>query len=797
MFKSLKGEFLAIIKNPIILISIIGIITVPLLYSGTFLWAFWDPYGKVDQLPVAIVNNDEGANFNDEELTIGKDLVEELKEKQDFDWHFVSQKEADQGLNNLDYYMKIEIPENFSKNATTLQDDKPEKLDLIYTSNEGYNYISTKIGDAASEKIKAEVSSAVTKTYAESMFDNLQDVASGLKDASDGAGKLKDGTDTVKDGTKDLGSGINSAKEGAEQVDEGISSVQSGSVEIQNNLEKLAEKSVTFSDGVGSAANGSKELNQGLQQFSSGFGQMKAGQTELLEGAKKSEAGSGTLATGLQQSLEGFNQIEEKLPSLSEGANGVATGASKLSSSLTDWSAGANEAKTGAAQVSAGLDEVISGLKQQSQASEDPAEKARLEGLITSLTKINEGSKGVSEGVDKLSASASEISKGGTSLSDGASQLGKGTDALSDGFTQLSEAQGKLASGASELESGQGQLVAGLTTFGESIDTAQNGLGQLTEGSNNLVTGLDQLEDGSKQLSSGTSQLSEGSKSLVAGTDKLKDGSSSLTSGMGELANGAIKLEDGVAKLSDGSKELHDELKDGADEASDIKADDDVYDMFASPVKVDKMPINNVPNYGTSFAPYLVSLSLFIGAIVLTIIFPMRDPVVIPENGFGWFISKYGVMALVGLFQAILVDLVLILGLEIEVTNIPLFIMISVMASLTFMAIIQFLGAAFDNPGRFIALLIMILQLTSSGGTFPNELVPSFLQHFTPFLPMTYSISAFRAVISTGDYNFMWHNLSILAIFLVVALILSIVYYSLKFKKQKNIFAKKEDEASV
>lgn len=104
------------------------------------------------------------------------------------------------------------------------------------------------------------------------------------------------------------------------------------------------------------------------------------------------------------------------------------------------------------------------------------------------------------------------------------------------------------------------------------------------------------------------------------------------------------------------------------------------------------------------------------------------------------------------------------------------------------MAIILFLGSAFDNPGRFIALLILILQLTSGGGTFPNELVPSFLQGFTPFLPMTYSINAFRAVISTGDFGFMWHNLSILAIFLVVALILSFVYFIYRYKKMKNVF---------
>ncbi|MBK5463259.1 YhgE/Pip domain-containing protein [Peribacillus sp. TH27] len=788
VLKSLKGELLAIIKRPIILISILGIISVPLLYSGTFLWAFWDPYGKVDQLPVAIVNMDEGAELNESELTIGKDLVKELKEKKDFDWHFVSQKEANEGLANQDYYMKIEIPKNFSENATTLQEENPEKLDLIYTSNEGYNYISTKIGDAASEKIKGEVSAAVTKTYAESMFDNLKEVADGLGSASDGAGELKDGTDKVKDGSNELGEGINSAKEGSQKVDEGIGSLHSGSVEIHKNLETLAEKSLTFSDGVGSAASGSKELNQGLQRFSSGIGQMKDGQSKLLEGAKKSEAGSGELASGLQQSLEGFNQIEEKLPTLTEGANGVASGASQLSGSLSDWSAATSEAKAGASNVAAGLEEVISGLKQQSQTADDPSEKARLEGLIASLSGISEGSKGVAEGVGKLSASASEIAKGGTSLSEGANQLGNGTNALSGGFTQLKQAQDKLANGANDLQGGQGQLVAGLTTFGESIDSAQSGLGQLTEGSNNLVSGLDQLEDGSKQLSNGTSQLSEGSKSLITGTDKLKEGTSSLTSGMGELANGAIKLQDGIAKLSDGSEELHDELKDGASEAGNIKADEDVYDMFASPVKVDKLPINNVPNYGTSFAPYLISLSLFIGAIVLTIIFPLRDPAVIPANGFSWFISKYGVMAIIGICQAILVDLILILGLGIEVTSLPLFFVVSILASCTFMAIILFLGSAFDNPGRFIALLILILQLTSSGGTFPNELVPSFLQGFTPFLPMTYSINAFRAVISTGDFGFMWHNLSILAIFLVVALILSFVYFIYRYKKMKNVF---------
>jgi putative membrane protein len=204
IFTSLKNELLGILHNRKLLIAVIGVMTVPLLYSGTYLWAFWDPYGHLDRLPVAVVNNDQGAVYNGSKLEIGKDLVKELKKKESFQWKFVSEKEADKGLKNQNYYIKVEIPKDFSEDATTLQSENPKKLTLIYTPNEGYNYLSSKIGDSAIEKIKEEVSSSVTKTYAQSMLQNIKDVANGLAKAGDGAASLNDGTVQVDSGAKKL-----------------------------------------------------------------------------------------------------------------------------------------------------------------------------------------------------------------------------------------------------------------------------------------------------------------------------------------------------------------------------------------------------------------------------------------------------------------------------------------------------------------------------------------------------------------------------------------------------------------
>src|SRR5699024_10656780 len=195
------------------------------MYAGMFLRAFWDPYDHLQDVPVAIVNEDTGYDYEGERLDIGDELVDNLKEEGDFDFHFVDKQTALEGLDNKDYYISIVIPENFSKAATTVMDDRTEKADLIYIPNESYNFLAAQIGETAMLQIEMALEEEITETYAETIFDTIGDVADGLVEASDGTEELNDGAIELKDGSK----------------------------KIKDNLKTLASKSIEFSDGVNDA----------------------------------------------------------------------------------------------------------------------------------------------------------------------------------------------------------------------------------------------------------------------------------------------------------------------------------------------------------------------------------------------------------------------------------------------------------------------------------------------------------------------------------------------------------------
>lgn len=164
-WKLWMAEWRSIFKNPRVLVPILAVALVPLMYAGMFLWAFWDPYGQMKDLPVAIVNEDKGASFEGESLEIGNDLIDKLLDSEAFEFVETTKKEAESGLKDHDYYMAIEIPEDFSEKATTALDEHPEQLELKYIANESYNFLAAQIGGSAMEQVKAELSTEVSKQY--------------------------------------------------------------------------------------------------------------------------------------------------------------------------------------------------------------------------------------------------------------------------------------------------------------------------------------------------------------------------------------------------------------------------------------------------------------------------------------------------------------------------------------------------------------------------------------------------------------------------------------------------------
>lgn len=655
---SYMAEWRTLFSNRKLLISVTAVALVPLLYSSLFLWAFWDPYAKLDSLPVAVVNRDQGAVVDGEPINVGEQFVEKIKETDGFYWKFVDQQEAMDGLKNNRYYIGLEIPEDFSAKASEVLTEQPASALFHFYPNESYNFLSSQIGKSAVDRMKGEISQQLTKTYAQTIFTTFTKMSDGLVQAADGAQKLADGSKAVDDGIT--------------QVNVNLGKLMDGTIPIRNGAIDLNTGALQLKTGL-------TQLQSATAQLSGGLTQLGAANDQLVQGAAQSEAGAAQLHTNLAGSEQSAAKIKE--------------GAGSLSAGLTKWA----------------------------EAHPDLAKDDALQQLITA-----------------------------------SNQVAAGTDALAAGSKQLTDGSAKLADGSK-------QLSQGISTFGQKLGEAEVGSGALVQGVQAVAKGGSDLQSGLAQLSGGVSQLADGTKQLKDGTDQLSSGSTQVVTGSGELSG---------------------KLKEASSQTSDIKTTDATYNKFANPVQVEEDKLSPVPNYGTGFAPYFVSLGLFVGSLLLTIVLPLRETAVQPKSGLSWFLGKWGMMLSVGVIQAVIVDLVLLFGLGIEVQSIPYFMLFSVLVSWTFMAIVQFLVTAFGDPGRFIAIVILILQLTTSAGTFPLELIPAPLQALSSWLPMTYTVSGYKAVISSGDYGYLGHNVLVLGAFAVGASLLTLMYFIIQFRKK-------------
>ncbi|WP_025698987.1 YhgE/Pip family protein, partial [Paenibacillus durus] len=270
------------------------------------------------------------------------------------------------------------------------------------------------------------------------------------------------------------------------------------------------------------------------------------------------------------------------------------------------------------------------------------------------------------------------------------------------------------------------------------------------------------------------------------GVAKLGGGIGSVAEGSQKLSDGAGDLKDGTADLKAGSSELAGKLNDAADKTGGIKTTDETVSMFAEPVELNQETLSEVPNYGTGLAPYFLSLGLFVGALMCTIVISMRSTTVDEASRFNRFVSRTLIFSGMSLLQSLVVASIMLYGLRLEVQSVPRFYVFTFIASLSFMWLIQALVTWLDQPGRFVAIVLLIFQLTTSAGTFPLELIPKWMQSLHPLLPMSYSVQGFRAVISTGDYGRMWSDAGTLAIYGAVFLVITLLYFISRGRDEKT-----------
>lgn len=741
--KLFKAEMAKLFTNKGVLLSVIAVLLIPIVYAAVMLSATWGPYDNLSNLPVAVVNKDTGAMSGDEPINVGKDLVEEFKASKSLGWKFVSEEDAKKGLKNLDYYMVIEIPEDFSKNVTTVLDPDPKQLELKYIQNEGLNFMAAQVTNSATERIRESLGNKITQTYVENIFAQLGDVADGFKSAADGSDQIHSGTSELKDGTGQLLSALTEKSGDIDKLASGAKQLEAGTGELLTSL--------TSKQGdITKLANGAKDLNAGTGLLL----QTLQGKTKDLEklsaGAKTIEAGLTSLKGGSQKVLVGLEtaktELATGLKALQPGAEGLGGAISKL-----------NEGTQNLSAASKGLSDGLQAyLAANPNLRNDP-----------NFMKLVGTGQAVSGGMTELSTNMGNLNSQVGGL---VSKLLPGPGSLLDGFDQLIAGQKQVADGAAALAAGSSQLAVGNSELEKGWKTLTSSVSQLNSGASQISAGNQTVNQGWKQLSTGASKLNTGMK-------QVSDGTGSVQTGWGTLTEGVTKVDDGVGKLNAGSEELAEGLKGGAEQTNSLKVTDKNIAMFASPINTVQEKVNDYQYYRDSTAPYILSLGLFVGILIMSFVVDFRKPAEVTASGISWFIGKFLHLSVLAIIQAVVVSIFALVFLKLQVGNSLAFILFACVVSLAFLSVVFFLVSVAGNIGRFIAFIFIVLQLSTTGSNLPVEMLPEGLQSLSKFLPLTYTNAGFKAVISLDHMGSVWANtmiiLIVLAVFAVLAFIVS------------------------
>lgn len=729
----LKKEWKDLLHNKFLIVALLAVIAIPTIYTTLFLGSMWDPYGKIKNLPVAVVNNDVSTNYEDTHVNVGEKLVDSLKENDSLAFNFVDEETAKEGLENGTYYMVITIPKDFSKNATTLLDEHPKKMVLDYATNPGKNYIASKMSQTALSKIQTTIANTVTETYADVVFEQLASIGDGLGDAADGSLELKDGLSQLKD----------------------------GGTKINDGLGTLSSSMLTFTDGT-------TTLSKGLDTYLAGADTINAASGELANGANKLADG----ANMLNSAVQGIN-----IPSISltnEQKNNIKnTAASSVSGYSTQLSSGIGSAVSSKITSTLTSKDTINSV---SSAILNDSNVAQMITVLESSGYTKEQAQGLIVGIISNTLKGVSGNITADSITSSISPTVSSTISQIAGGAAVSGAEGVVKEVNSNLSSYEGMFA----TLKTSTQT--------------LSDGLNTLSSGAKQLNEGSNKLVANNSALKSGVSSLADGSNKISSGVNELYTGSSSLKDGLNTAFDGTNTLQTSLADASVALKDKTAniDDDTTEMFSAPVDSKETQITKVKDNGHAMAAYMMVVGLWVGAMAFTTIYPLANQKNVVKSGFRLWLSKASVMYPVMTIGSLLMLKALNVFNGFTPENLPQTILVAITAAVTFASIIYFLNVVFGKIGQFLTLIFMVVQLSGSTGTYPLELSGDFVAKITNCLPFTHAVKAFRSTISGGtSIN---GNLTFLVIVAVVFMILTIAFleFKVRFNSNKENFTDNE-----
>ena len=740
---------------------------------------------------------------------------------------FIASKMSDSAMTQLKQSVSTNVTETYTKALFNKMVDLKDGMSQVASGSE-------KLTDGANKLVAG---SQTLTTNLNSLADSSLTFSNGTEQFTKGLSSYVSGVEQLHLGLGNFNSGLVTYTGAVSQLDSGLGQLSSKSPELVGGINQLYTGVESYTGGVSQLNAGLNQFSSGVSAYTNGVGSLATGANKLSNQSATLRMGVEQLSEGIQQlsskldasseQKDQMNQLSSGLNQLNQAIQNIDVGDTKqldsvLSSivslsnqmlasaqsdkattlasiqstaayqSLTseqqaEISASVSQNSTDSIQSAQSIIALVKGLQGslenlQNQSSNLstlknqsnqvlPLASTSLTGLSSGLTEIQgavtsklvPASQSITAGVNAYTAGVDKVSQGASQLSEKNSTLTGSLDQLVSGSNTLTQKSSKLTAGVSQLVEKTPELVSGI----EKLSTGSN---QLNQKSQELIAGVDKLQSGSSQLADKSSQLISGASQLESGANKLADGAGKLAEGGTKLTSGLEGLQTGVASLGQGLSNASDQLKSSSTESKNAE-------ILSNPLNLSKTDNDQVPVNGIAMAPYMISVALFVAAISTNMIFAKLPSGRHPESRWAWLKSRAEINGIIAVLAGILVyGGVHLIGLTAN-HEMRTFILI-ILTSLVFMSMVTALTTWNSRIGAFFSLILLLLQLASSAGTYPLALTNDFFRAINPWLPMSYSVSGLRQTISmTGNIH---HQVVFLAVILALFIGLGMLAYQPK-----------------
>jgi len=728
---------------------------------------------------------------------------------------FIASKMSDSAMTQLKQNVSTNVTETYTKALFNKMVDLKNGISQVASGSE-------KLTDGANQLVAG---SQTLTTNLHSLADSSLTFSNGTEQFTKGLSSYVSGVEQLHLGLGNFNSGLVTYTGAVSQLDSGLGQLSSKSPELVRGINQLYTGVESYTGGVSQLNAGLNQFSSGVSAYTNGVGSLATGANQLSNQSATLRMGVEQLSEGIQQlsskldasseQKDQINQLSSDLNQLNQAIQNIDVGDTKqldsvLSSivslsnqmlasaqsdkvttlaniqstaayqSLTseqqaEISASVSQNSTDSIQSAQSIVALVQGLQGslenlQNQSSNLstlknqanqvlPIASTSLTGLSSGLTEIQgavssklvPASQSITSGVNAYTAGVDKVSQGASQLSEKNSTLIGSLDQLVSGSTTLTQKSSNLTAGVGQLVEKTPELVSG-------IEKLSNGSNELNQKSQELIAGVDKLQSGSSQLADKSSQLISGASQLESGANKFADGAGKLAEGGTKLTSGLEGLQTGVASLGQGLSNASDQLKSASTESKNAE-------ILSNPLSLSKTDNDQVPVNGVAMSPYMISVALFVAAISTNMIFAKLPSGRHPESRWAWLKSRAEINGIIAVLAGILVyGGVHLIGLTAN-HEMRTFILI-ILTSLVFMSMVTALTTWNSRIGAFFSLILLLLQLASSAGTYPLALTNDFFRAINPWLPMSYSVSGLRQTISmTGNIH---HQVIFLAVILAL-----------------------------